>query len=76
MDDDERGETKKQRIVLFPSKIQDEVHDAFKKVMDAQLDSMMQATEKYVERKKKEIEAQKTKKNGLKSIIMAIFASD
>lgn len=44
---------KENENVLF---MLDEVHDAFKKVMDAQLDSMMQATEKYVERKKKEIE--------------------
>lgn len=44
---------KKEEHVLF---MLDEVYDAFKKVMNAQLDSMMQATEKYVARKKKEIQ--------------------
>ena len=44
---------KENEDVLF---LLDEVYDAFKKVMDAQLDSMMKATEEYVEKKKKEIE--------------------
>lgn len=51
---------KENEDVLF---MLDEVHDVFKKVMDAQLDSMMQATEKYVERKKKEIEEAAVRKN-------------
>ena len=43
----------KDEHVLF---LLDEVYDAFKKVIDGQFNRMMQATEEYVERKKKELD--------------------
>lgn len=51
---------KKNEYILF---LLDEVYDAFKKVMDGQFDRIMQATEKYVERKKKEIEEAASRKD-------------
>ena len=44
---------KKGEDLLF---LLDEVYDAFKKVMDDQLDTLLKATEKFAENKKKEIE--------------------